>query len=107
MTEPVSKAVLRAAVLELSGKTYIYSTANLKSTNEYRMSLGWHGGYRNARFADVKPEHWQDCDQRRDQLIHQLEDRFPQLRGHIRGVYHIASGIYLGLRVDNHVLTAR
>lgn len=104
MTVPVSKAILRKAVMELSGKTYIYSTANLPSTGEYRMSLGWHGGYRNKRFSDVKPEDWQDCDLRRDRLIRQLEQRFPQLGGRIRGTYHIASGIYLSLRVDNQVL---
>lgn len=105
MTERVSKAVLRAAVMELSGKTHIYSTANLKSTDEYRMSLGWHGGYRNKRFSDVAQAHWDDCNHRRDVLIRRLEDRFPQLRGQVRGTYHIASGIYLSLRVDNTVLT--
>ena len=105
MTDRISKAVLRAAVMELSGKTYIYSTANLKSTDEYRMSLGWHGGYRNKRFSDVSEADWDDCNSRRDVLVRLLEGRFPQLRGHVRGTYHIASGIYLSLRVDNRVLT--
>ena len=105
MTELVSKAELRSAVIELAGKTYIYSTANLKSTGEYRMSLGWHAGYRNKRFSDVSQLDWEDCDRRRDKLIACLVDRFPQLSGRIRGTYHIGSGIYLGLRVDNAVLT--
>lgn len=105
MTDLVSKKDLRVAVMELSGKTHIYSTANLKGTNEYRMSLGWHGGYRNKRFSDVDPADWQDCDRRRDRLIRQLEGVFPRLSGRIRGTYHIGSGIYLSLRVDNAVLT--
>lgn len=105
MTELVSKAELRAAVMDLSDRLYIYSTANLKSTGEYRMSLRWHPGYRNKRFSDVSARDWQDCDRRRDQLIACLVDRFPQLRGHVRGTYHIAAGIYLSLRVSNRVLT--
>ena len=105
MVELVSKTLLRAAVLELGRKSHIYSTANLKSTHEYRMSLGWHPGYRNKKFSDVASADWDDCNDRRDVLIHLLEERFPQLRGHVRSTYHIASGIYLSLRVDNSVLT--
>lgn len=105
MVELISKALLREAVLELGRKSHIYSTANLKSTGEYRMSLGWHPGYRNKKFSDVKPSDWADCDLRRDALIQKLEAKWPQLRGHVRSTYHIGSGIYLSLRVDNCVLT--
>ena len=99
----VKKKILRNEVEALSGRS-IYSTANLKSTREYRMSIPWHGGYRNARFADVDAKVWRTCDLKRDGLISQLERAFPQLKGHISAKYHIGSGIYLSLRVDNAVL---
>jgi hypothetical protein len=106
MSDLVSKALLRK-VVEALCHGYIYSTANLKSTGEYRMSLLWHPRGYCRRFSDVKPAVWQICDRRRDQLIQRLVERFPQLQGHVRGTYHIGSHIYLSLRVSNQVLERR
>lgn len=106
MVELVSKALLRDAVNGSGSRWHrIYSTANLKSTGEYRISIPWHSGYRNSQFSDVMEAHWDDCHDRRDVLIHNLEEKWPQLRGHVRSTYHIGICIYLSLRVDNVVLT--
>ncbi|MFN9115068.1 MAG: hypothetical protein ACK5XN_33825, partial [Bacteroidota bacterium] len=102
MMDRVSKALLRRVVPELCNG-YIYSTANLKSTGEYRMSLPWDGRFSGTKFSAVPPGTWLDCHRRRDQLIQRLVERFPQLQGHVRGTYHIGSGLYLSLRVNNHV----
>lgn len=103
MTEKISKKDLRADVELLTGRG-IYSTANIKGKDEYRMSIPWHGGYRRALFADVPQEVWEKCNTKRDQLIRALEVANPQLRGHITTGYHIGAGIYLSLRVSNGVL---
>jgi hypothetical protein len=99
----VTKKELRVKVEALCG-IGIYSTANLKASGQYRMSIPWHGGYRNGTFANVDPKVWRTCDLKRDGLISQLERAFPRLKGHISAGYHIGSGIYLSLRVDNAVL---
>lgn len=101
----VSKKDLRQVVTEIAHRPY--STGNIGGyPGDYRMSLWWgHGQYRNTLFRVVAAEHWKDCDQRRDQLIRQLESRWPSLRGRITSAYHIRSGIYLSLRVSNEVLT--
>ena len=102
----VTKKDIRMTVERISGRS-IYRTANLKTPSQYRMSIHWHGGYRNAQFDDVDPAVWQECNRRRDKLMHVLETMYPQLKGNISYTYHIGIGIYLILRVNNEVLVDR
>lgn len=97
-----TKKVLRKAVEKLSGGR-IYSTANLKSTDEYRMSVWWCASPRYCRFEDVSDQTWEDCRIRANTLLREIINEWPSLSSNIRYNFHIASGIYLSLRVDNEV----
>ena len=103
MDELITKKHLRTKVEYLCGRT-IYGTTNCKATGQYRMSIPWHWGVADGRFADIDPVVWRICDLERDAFIGQLEKTFPQLKGQISVRYHIGSGIYLSLRVNNAVL---
>lgn len=103
LTAPTKK-MLRAEVTRLLVGGRIYSTANIKSTDEYRMSIWWEPCARYCRFEDVSAETWERCRLRANTFIREIMNKWPVLASSIRYNFHIGSGIYLSLRVDNDIL---
>lgn len=94
----MSNAVRKAYMEWISngcGK-YIYSTANLKD-GTHRLSIPWapqRGGSvakALARFPDAVP--------RADAFVEEFKYRFPGLANKVSYTWHVASSLYLSLRV--------
>lgn len=77
-------------------KRRIYSTANLKD-GSHRMSLPW-APQRGGTVANALARH-PDAVPRADAFVEKFKWRFPELAGRVSYTWHVASGLYLSLRV--------
>jgi hypothetical protein len=101
--ELVSKKAIRKFINEVLNE-HIYSTANLKSTGEYRLSICAMGNYRYCCLSDISQGDMIRIEHETNLLKVALVLKWPQLAGHINHRYHIRLGVYLSLRISNALL---